>query len=162
VVETIMDHVSKEVRSKIMATVRSRDNRTTELALGRLLWSAGLRGYRKQWPVDGKPDFAWPGLKVAVFVDGCFLHGCTRCKYLPRTHTEFWRDKIETNKRRDRRVAGRLRRAGWKVVRIKECVVRRESTIRKIAAALDERRNSSAGDSGPAVMKAGSASSSFG
>ena len=67
-----MDHVSKEVRSKIMAAVRSKGNRTTELPLGRLLWAAGLRGYRKHWPVEGKPDFAWPGLKVAVFVDGCF------------------------------------------------------------------------------------------
>jgi DNA mismatch endonuclease Vsr len=87
-----MDHVSKEVRSKIMATVRSTGGRTTELALGRLLWAAGLRGYRKQWPVAGKPDFAWPALKIAVFVDGCFWHGCTRCKYLPRTHTKFWMD----------------------------------------------------------------------
>ena len=71
-----MDHVSQEVRSKIMATVRSKGNRTTELRLARLLCEAGLRGYRRQWPVDGKPDFAWPGLKVAVFVDGCFWHGC--------------------------------------------------------------------------------------
>jgi DNA mismatch endonuclease (patch repair protein) len=157
-----MDHVSKQVRSKIMATVRSKGNRTTELALARLLWAAGLRGYRKQWPVDGKPDFAWPGLKVAVFVDGCFWHGCTQCKYLPRTHTSFWRDKIETNQRRDRRVAGRLRRAGWKVIRIKECRVRRESTIRRIAAALAERRHSRAGDSVPVATKSGAASSACG
>ncbi len=135
----MVDHVAKEVRSKIMATVRSKGNRTTELALGRLLWAAGLRGYRKQWRVDGKPDFAWPGLKVAVFVDGCFWHGC-RCKYLPRTHTEFWRAKIETNQRRDRRVSERLRRAGWVVIRVRECAVRRESTVHKIAAAVDSRR----------------------
>lgn len=131
----MVDHVAKEVRSKIMATVRSKGNRTTELALGRRLWAAGLRGYRKQWPVDGKPDFAWPGRKIAVFVDGCFWHGCS-CKYLPRTHQDFWRDKIETNRRRDRRVTERLRRAGWTVIRIKECAVKRESTLRRISAAL--------------------------
>lgn len=133
-----MDHVTKEVRSKIMAAVRSRGNTTTELPLAHLLWVSGIRGYRKHWPVAGKPDFAWPGRKIAVFVDGCFWHGC-RCKYLPRTNTEFWRSKIETNMRRDRRVAGALRREGWKVIRIKECSVRKPSSIARIVKALGER-----------------------
>jgi DNA mismatch endonuclease (patch repair protein) len=130
-----MDHVAKEIRSKIMAAVHSQGNTTTELPLGRLLWTAGLRGYRKHWPVKGKPDFAWPARKVAVFVDGCFWHGCS-CKYLPRTNTAFWRDKIETNKRRDRRVSQSLRRKGWAVVRIKECAVRKPSTLARIAGLL--------------------------
>ena len=134
-----MDHVSKEVRSKIMAAVRSTGNRTTELALGRLLWAAGLRGYRKHWPVAGKPDFAWPRLKVAVFVDGCFWHGCRQCKYLPKTHTTFWRDKIETNRKRDRRISRTLRRAGWTVIRVKECVVLRSSALQRIERALSAR-----------------------
>ena len=56
-----MDHVSKEIRSKIMAGIRSRGNATTELPLwAKLLWAADLRGYRKHWRVVGKPDFAWP------------------------------------------------------------------------------------------------------
>ena len=135
-----MDHVSKEVRSKIMASVRSRGNRTTEVPLARLLWAAGLRGYRKHWSVDGKPDFAWPSLKLAVFVDGCFWHGCTRCKYLPRTNTAFWRNKIETNKQRDRRVTGRLRRKGWNVIRIWECWVTKDSTLRRIGQAVKKAR----------------------
>ena len=59
-----MDNVSKEVRSRIMAGIRSRGNATTELTLGELLWAAGLRGYRKHWRVQGKPDFAWPGQKL--------------------------------------------------------------------------------------------------
>ena len=134
-----MDHVSKNVRSKIMASVRSKDNRTTELRLGKLLWAEGLRGYRKQWPVPGKPDFAWPGRKVAVFVDGCFWHGCVRCKYLPRSNVEFWSDKIESNKRRDRRVARTLRRQGWIVVRVKECKVLNASTLARIRRAVDSR-----------------------
>jgi DNA mismatch endonuclease (patch repair protein) len=130
-----MDRVSKETRSRIMAAIRSRGNATTELSLGKLLWAADLRGYRKHWRVVGKPDFAWPGRKVAVFVDGCFWHGC-RCKYLPRTNMEFWRNKIETNKRRDRRVSRSLQRAGWKVVRIKECAVRQPSTLTRITKAV--------------------------
>jgi DNA mismatch endonuclease, patch repair protein len=131
-----MDHVSKKVRSKIMAAIRSRGNATTELSLGKQLCAADMRGYRKHWRVVGKPDFAWPGRKVAVFVDGCFWHGCS-CKYLPRTNTEFWRGKIETNKRRDRRVSQSLRRNGWKVVRIKECAVRKPSTLARIAKAVE-------------------------
>ena len=115
-----MDHVKKEIRSEIMRAVRPRGNTTTELPVGKLLRAAGLRGYRKHWAVAGKPDFAWPGRKVALFVDGCFWHGCA-CKRLPQTNSKFWRDKIETNKRRDRRVSAQLRRAGWSVFRIKEC-----------------------------------------
>ena len=122
-----------------MASVRSMGNRTTEVALGKLLWAVGLRGYRKQWRVDGRPDFAWPGLKVAVFVDGCFWHGC-RCKTIPKANRRFWRDKIENNRRRDRRVTQRLRRAGWTVVRIRECTVRRSGTLQRIANAIQERR----------------------
>jgi DNA mismatch endonuclease (patch repair protein) len=132
-----MDHVSKKIRSKIMAAVHSRGNTTTELPLGRLLWAAGVRGYRKHWPVEGKPDFAWPARKVAVFVDGCFWHGCS-CKYLPRTNTAFWRDKIETNKRRDRRVSHSLRRSGWAVIRVKECAVRKPSTLSRIVRLLGD------------------------
>ncbi len=131
-----MDHVTKEVRSKIMAAVHSRGNTTTELPLAKLLWAAGIKGYRKHWPVAGKTDFAWPSKKVAVFVDGCFWHGC-RCKYLPRTNTEFWRNKIETNTRRDRRVSQALRRDGWTVIRIKECAVRKAASLARIVRAVD-------------------------
>ena len=133
-----MDHVPKKVRSKIMAAIHSRGNTTTELPLAKLLWAAGLRGYRKHWPVAGKPDFAWPGKRVAVFVDGCFWHGC-HCKYLPRTNRKFWRNKIETNKRRDRRVSKTLRREGWRVIRIKECALRKPSVLARIANAVAAR-----------------------
>ena len=132
-----MDHVSKKTRSKIMAAVHSRGNTTTELPLTKLLRAAHLKGYRTHWPVAGKPDFAWPRRKVAIFVDGCFWHGCS-CKYLPRTNTNFWRNKIETNKRRDRRVVRALRREGWKVLRIKECAVHEPSTLARIARLLAE------------------------
>src|ERR1035438_7526928 len=132
-----VDRVSKEIRSRMMSSVRSRGNRSTEQVLGRMLCEAGLRGYRKHWHVDGRPDFAWPGIKVAVFVDGCFWHGCRRCKDLPRTNAKFWRDKIEANQRRDRRVTRSLRRGGWTVVRVKECELLRPITLRRIAAALN-------------------------
>ena len=133
-----MDHVSKEVRSQIMAAVRSRGNTTTELAFGKLLWASGVRGYRKHWKVAGKPDFAWPGRKIAVFVDGCFWHGCVRCKTLPDTNVEFWRKKIETNQARDKRVRKLLRMDGWTVLRFWEHGVKRNPSkvVRKIVAAV--------------------------
>lgn len=132
-----MDNVRKEVRSKIMASVRSKGNRTTEIVLGELLCASGLRGYRKHWPVLGKPDFAWPGRKVAVFVDGCFWHGCAKCKSLPTSNVKFWKNKIETNRRRDRRVTRLLRSQGWKIVRIWECCVKRTSSLRRITKLLE-------------------------
>jgi len=122
-----------------MASVRSRGNTTTELPLGKLLQAAGLRGYRKHWHVAGKPDFAWPRRKIAVFVDGCFWHGCTRCKYLPRTNTAFWGNKIKANKKRDRRVAAELRRDGWIVIRIRECAVTAVSSLDQVRKAYDSR-----------------------
>jgi DNA mismatch endonuclease (patch repair protein) len=133
-----MDHVSKKRRSKIMAAVRSRGNTTTELPLGKLLWAKGLRGYRKHWKVPGKPDFAWPGRKIAVFVDGCFWHGCANCKYLPRTNVAFWRSKIEANRARDKRVRRSLRKGGWTVLSFWEHQVKRtpEAVMLKIATAL--------------------------
>ena len=136
----IMDTFSRAKRSSIMSAVRSRGNRTTEVALGRLLCSAGLRGYRKHWKVEGHPDFAWPGLKIAVFVDGCFWHGCPRCNEFPKTNAAFWAAKIETNRRRDRRVNARLRRGGWIVLRIRECLIGPRS-IRRIAAAIANKRS---------------------
>lgn len=138
-----MDHVTKDVRSKIMASVRSKGNTTTEMPLGRLLWANGLRGYRKHWPVTGRPDFAWPSLQVAVFVDGCFWHGCS-CKYLPRSNRAFWRAKMETNVRRDRAVSRRLRRQGWAVVRVKECRLYAKATISRISNVISSRRSARA------------------
>lgn len=138
-----MDHVSRAVRSKIMAAVRSRGNTTTELPLGKLLWAAGLRGYRKHWRVQGKPDFAWPGRKIAVFVDGCFWHGCAKCKYLPRTNVEFWRNKIESNRVRDKRVRRSLRTHGWTVLHFWEHAVKYtpDRVALKILATVKSRRN---------------------
>jgi DNA mismatch endonuclease (patch repair protein) len=134
-----MDHVSGEVRSKNMAAVRSKGNLSTEIALGKLLWAAGLRGYRKHWPVAGKPDFAWPGRKVAVFVDGCFWHGCP-CKTIPVTNAAFWRDKIGKNQARDRRVNRQLRKEGWAAVRVWECAVGCAETLSRIKRILTNRK----------------------
>lgn len=134
-----MDRVSPEVRSKIMGSVRSRGNRSTEQRMERLLRQYHLKGYRKQWPVIGRPDFAWPKLKVALFIDGCWWHGCPRCKRCKKpskSNAAFWRAKVESNRRRDIRVSRRLREEGWKVLRVWECVVEHPRTISRLMRAL--------------------------
>jgi DNA mismatch endonuclease, patch repair protein len=115
-----MDIVSAKVRSKIMASVRSKGNLTTELAFGKLLRAGGVRGYRKHWRVIGKPDFAWPRRKIAIFVDGCFWHGCRKCRSIPRKNATFWKAKFAYNRSRARHVNQALTRKGWTVLRIWE------------------------------------------
>lgn len=95
-------------------------NTSAEAALRRELYACGLR-YRVQVPVLAKPrrvaDVAFSGLRVAVFVDGCFWHGCPVHATWPKANADFWRSKILANKERDRDTDQRLREDGWVVVR---------------------------------------------
>jgi DNA mismatch endonuclease, patch repair protein len=130
-----MDRVSREVRSKIMAAVRTFGG-TTERKMEALLRNQGISGFRKQFPVAGKPDFAWPKSKVALFVDGCFWHGCPRCDRPSKSNTTFWNTKIALNRRRDARVARKLRNDGWSVLRVWECRITERRTVSRIMRAV--------------------------
>jgi DNA mismatch endonuclease (patch repair protein) len=103
-----------------MSRIRSRGNARTELALLQMFRANRIRGWRRHLPVSGKPDFAFRKMKVAVFVDGCFWHGCPKCYTRPKTNRKFWDKKRADNMARDRRVNLELRRKGWKVVRLWE------------------------------------------
>ena len=116
-----MDNVSPETRSRVMARVRSNRNRSTEWRVRSGLIRAGVRGWKvNAADVLGKPDFAFPIQRIAVFVDGCFWHGCPRCKRTPSSNTEYWDAKILRNRLRDRRVSAALRKSGWCVIRLWE------------------------------------------
>lgn len=80
----------------------------------------GGRAGRERPPFRVRPDFVFPDRRIAVFVDGCFWHGCPEHAVKPRTRAAFWRRKLATNRERDRRVNRELRRAGWRVLRIWE------------------------------------------
>jgi len=114
----MVDIWSRTKRSEVMSLIRSRGNRQTEHALLILLKAAKIAGWRRHLPLPGKPDFAFPKGKVAVFVDGCFWHGCPKCYTRPKTNRAFWDKKREDNMARDKRVNRQLRRQGWKVIRI--------------------------------------------
>lgn len=126
------DRVPPHKRSQIMAKIRSEGNRSTELALASLFRRAGIKGWRRHVPLPGKPDFAFPRLRVAVFVDGCFWHGHKhRCR-LPSANRAYWSRKIERNRARDQAVNKVLRDMGWRVIRIWEHLVPRPRTVMRI------------------------------
>ena len=106
-------------RSENMARIRAKNTRPEKL-LRSALWKKGLR-YRihSKTPV-GRPDVVFPDPMVAVFIDGCFWHGCADHYVRPRTKIEFWATKLKTNVLRDCRQTLELEALGWKVVRIWE------------------------------------------
>ncbi|NBX69874.1 MAG: very short patch repair endonuclease [Proteobacteria bacterium] len=123
------DVFSKQRRSEVMSRIRGKGNEKTEVRLAKLLREAGIKSWRRHQPIPGRPDFSFRKQKVAVFVDGCFWHGCPRCFRLPKQNRAFWKAKIEGNRKRDRSVKGRLRRLGWKVIRIRECRLKHADRI---------------------------------
>jgi DNA mismatch endonuclease (patch repair protein) len=116
-----LDIFTKAKRSSVMAAIRHRGNRSTEGTFAGLLRCHRISGWKlHQSTVTGKPDFYFPKRRIAVFVDGCFWHGCPKCFQAPRQNAAFWAEKIERNRKRDRKVARALRREGVEVIRIWE------------------------------------------
>lgn len=103
-----------------MRAVKGRGNASTELRMVAILRANAISGWRRHQSLPGKPDFAFLKEHVAVFVDGCFWHGCPKCHRAPRARADYWAGKIAGNRRRDRRVAAALRALGWKVMRVWE------------------------------------------
>jgi DNA mismatch endonuclease (patch repair protein) len=114
------DVFTKARRSEVMSRIRSRGNRDTEGALAALFRRQGITGWRRHPRIFGKPDFVFPKSRLAVFVDGCFWHGCPKHCNQPANNREFWQKKLAANKARDRKVNRALRRAGWRVLRLWE------------------------------------------
>ena len=139
------DVFTRAKRSDVMSRIRSRGNKDTEVAFANLLRRNHITGWRRHLKlrIDQsagvavsvqsravlvkkkrskvvRPDFVFPQAKVAVFVDGCFWHGCPIHSKVPATNRTFWKKKLVTNKSRDRLVNKQLGSAGWRIVRIWE------------------------------------------
>ncbi|MGQ0823754.1 MAG: very short patch repair endonuclease [Actinomycetota bacterium] len=112
---------SERVRSQLSGQ-RQRDT-APEMAIRHLLHSRGLRYRVNVAPVSGvrcRADMVFPGARVAVFVDGCFWHGCPTHGTVPKANAEWWRSKLDRNVQRDHENDERLRAEGWAVIRVWE------------------------------------------
>ena len=132
------DVFTRAKRSAVMSRIRGHGNEDTELALITLFRRHSITGWRRNQEVFGKPDFIFRQERLAVFVDGCFWHGCPKHCQIPAGNRAFWKKKFAGNKARDRRVNRELRKLGWRVVRIWEhdLAKRGEACLRKIQANL--------------------------
>lgn len=101
-----------------MARIKSTGTKP-EVRLRKALWRAGIR-FRLHSHLPGKPDLVFPGARVAVFVDGCFWHGCPAHGHLPKSNTAYWQPKLARTLARDRRVDAALLELGWMPLRIWE------------------------------------------
>ena len=115
-------------------------NTKPELLVRRALRERGITGYRLQWKgASGRPDIAFPGRRVAVFVHGCFWHRCPYCHPSePRSNVEFWQAKFQRNQERDRRNVESLLEHGWTVVVVWECRLKKQRLPRTVEAIAAE------------------------
>lgn len=132
------DPLSKSRRSAQMSKIRSKGNQSTEIRVESALRGLLITGWEKHpRGVIGTPDFFFPDAKLAVFVNGCFWHGCRKCsRNLPQRRREFWLAKLEQNMRRDRRVLRQLRRLGFRTVTVWEHSLRTDHWLGRIRRAL--------------------------
>ncbi|ARQ70021.1 very short patch repair endonuclease [Streptomyces marincola] len=135
-----MPHASSPAVSARMSRQANR-NTDPEMAVRRLLHAAGHR-YRLHRPVPGMPrrtmDIAFPGRRIAVFLDGCFWHGCPQHATSPKANGEWWRRKLDRNMSRDAETTERLVAEGWQVLRFWEHEPA-EEVVRRIARAVADR-----------------------
>lgn len=130
------DVVAPDVRSRMMAAIRSRDTRP-EMLVRRSLHAAGFRYRLSPRNLPGRPDLVLPRYRAVVFVHGCFWHGHRGCRFatVPATRPEFWRAKITGNQNRDALVQGKLEALGWRIAVVWECALRsdQEEALRSVA-----------------------------
>ncbi len=104
-----------------MRAIKAKGNKSTERRLRALLAQAGIRGWKLHPEgLPGKPDFLFPEACLAVFVDGCYWHGCPQCGHAPTVNRPYWSAKIAGNAARDQRNAIKLKEAGLRVLRLWE------------------------------------------
>jgi DNA mismatch endonuclease (patch repair protein) len=124
-----------ETTSLTMSAIKDK-NTKPEVILRKALWHSGVKGYRIHWKkAPGKPDIAFPGRKVAVFVNGCFWHRCPHCNpSFPKSNVDFWKNKFESNIERDKKKERELNDKGWDVLTIWECQIKNqvETAVEKV------------------------------
>ena len=136
-----MDTLTKEQRSRCMASIRSKDTKP-EMLVRRYLFAHGYR-YRLNHPrLPGHPDIVMRKYRTVIFVNGCFWHGHEGCKYfvIPKSRTGFWQAKIERNQTRDKEERHKLASMGWNCITVWECQLKpkvREQTLQSLEYTLN-------------------------
>jgi len=118
-----MDTLTKSQRSYCMARIRSK-NTGPEKALIAEIRSRRIKGYRLHYNLPGKPDIYFRHARLAVFVDGCFWHGCPKCYVRPSTNRDFWTAKVKRNQQRAKNVTVELRKKEVRIIRLWEHQIR--------------------------------------
>ncbi len=136
-----MDRMTKEQRSRCMASIHSKDTKP-ELLVRRYLFAHGYR-YRLNHPrLPGHPDIVMRKYRTVIFVNGCFWHGHEGCRYfrMPQSRVDFWQAKIERNQTRDREEQHKLASMGWHCITVWECQLKpkvRERTLQALERTLN-------------------------
>jgi DNA mismatch endonuclease (patch repair protein) len=128
----MVDTFSKTERSRIMSRVKSKNNKSTELGFISIIKEKNIIGWRRNYPLIGKPDFVFPKQRIAIFIDGCFWHKCPKHCRMPSSNKEYWNQKIEKNRIRDRKTKKLLKEAGWFVIRIWEHEIKQKKINHKL------------------------------
>lgn len=124
--------------------MRSNQGKNTkpEVLFRKALWNSGVRGYRLHWKkAPGKPDIAFPGKKIAIFLNGCFWHRCPKCNLsLPKNNQDFWKNKFARNVERDQEKIASLKSQNWGVLVIWECELKQnmDEQINRVLQFLNE------------------------
>ena len=120
--------MTSEARSRNMAAIKSK-NTKPEIEVRKMLHALGYRFRLHRKDLPGKPDIVLPKYRTVIFVNGCFWHQHENCKYacLPKTKIDFWKNKLEGNKLRDKLKQSQLKDLGWKIINVWECEIKNES-----------------------------------
>lgn len=125
------ENVSKTT-SKTMSAIRGKNNKTTELRLRMALVRSGITGFKlHEKLLPGKPDIYFIKEQLAIFIDGCFWHGCPKCGHIPKTRSAFWKAKIERNIERDKKNKRELRKQGITHLKVWEHELKNKVYINK-------------------------------
>lgn len=127
------DVFPSEKRSDIMRQVKSTRNKSTEMRLIAIFKEKGIKGWRRNYPIVGKPDFVFLTLKTSIFVDGCFWHGHDCRNTRPKANADFWDKKRARNQQRDLHVTEQLLAKGWTVIRLWECELKKGTFEEKLS-----------------------------
>lgn len=128
--KAMVDSVSPEVRSRIMAQVRSKDTKP-ELTVRRFLHGLGFRYRLHGKDLPGRPDLVFRSRRKAIFVHGCFWHGHANCEKarLPSSNRDYWLTKMTRNRERDERNIALLQESGWETMVVWECELADMETV---------------------------------